>query len=248
MMSLSVVCGANSPSFDRYQTIVDRQMFGPLPIGFDPDKLPSEVAKSSSAAEKQLTQEQQEIKKAIRFMAINKAADGSVMVGFADFGDPKNPLTYYLKVGESQNGWTVREADHETAVMTIVNKDGVEVTLKLGGDSATDAGAVSKVGAAGGATSTNAGASDNARTNPLFDSLRGRRAQREAKAAAAAEKARAEREAEREKQIEADREERRRELQSLKDEIQRLNEARMAEQSGGSAKEETQTPKQEITE
>ena len=36
---------ADDGSFDRYQSIVDRQMFGRPPVGFDPTKPPSEVSK-----------------------------------------------------------------------------------------------------------------------------------------------------------------------------------------------------------
>lgn len=130
---------AERPAFERYQSIVDRQMFGQPPAGFDPTKMPSEVTKSKSDAE--LTKEQEQVKKAIRFSVINVTPSGETVVGFSDNGDPKNALHYYLKVGESQNGWTVKAADPEAATMTI-EKEGIEVTLKLGGDSSTDAGAV----------------------------------------------------------------------------------------------------------
>lgn len=235
------VQGATSQAFDRYETIVTRQMFGPLPPDFDPEKMPSEVTKTTSAAEKLLTQEQEQIKKSIRFMAINKTAEGAVMVGFADFADPKNPLTYYLKAGESQNGWTVREADPETAVMTIVNKEGVEVTLKLGGDSAKDLGSVSKASASPSSPSV---APASPRGSTLFGSLRDRRRQREAQAAAAA-KERAEREAEAEKAEKAEREEQRRQLQDLKEEIQRMNDARAANAAKEAGEKETVETKEE---
>lgn len=130
---------ADRPAFERYQSIVDRQMFGQPPPGFDPTKMPSEVAKSKGDAE--LTKEQEQVKKAIRFSVINVTSSGETVVGFSDNGDPKNPLHYYLKVGESQNGWTVKAADPDEATMTI-EKGEIEVTLKLGGDSATEAGAV----------------------------------------------------------------------------------------------------------
>lgn len=213
--------GLTSQPYSRYQPIVDRQMFGPLPVGFDPDKLPSEVVRSAS--EKQLTKEQEEIKKAIRFMAINKASDGAVMVGFADFANPKSPVTYYLKVGESQGDWTVCEADPETAVMTIVNKEGVEVTLTLGGDSTKDALAVSAGASAAGASTSAAAlparSAGNLRSN-LFNgsSLRTLRLQRQAQDAAEKERVEKERQAERQ----AEREERQRELQALKEEIQQM--------------------------
>ena len=34
---------AEKQPIERYQSIIDRQMFGPLPPGFDPSKSPNEV-------------------------------------------------------------------------------------------------------------------------------------------------------------------------------------------------------------
>ena len=51
---------AEKQPFDRYQSIIDRHMFGEPPPDFDPEKMPSEVAKSSRASGKELTQEQGE--------------------------------------------------------------------------------------------------------------------------------------------------------------------------------------------
>lgn len=191
---------AERQPYERYQTIVDRQMFGQPPVGFDPSKMPSEVAKSSSREEKELSQEQEKVKKAIRFSVINVTPTGETMVGFSDNGDPKNPLHYYLKVGESQNGWVVKEADPETATMTI-EKDGIEVALQLGADSASSSEAVSRAGSSVAPTATpySAGASAG-RSNLLGGNLRERRLQREAAEAAKRadeEKARAEREKQR---------------------------------------------------
>ena len=140
---------AEKQPYSRYQSIVDRQMFGALPAGFDPTKLPSEVTKSS---QKELTKEQEQLKSAIRFSVINMTPDGQVAVGFTDSSDGKNPCHYYLKVGESRGGWLVKEADPETATMTIA-KGEIEVTLTIGGDSAKSVGATARAGhsAAGGA-------------------------------------------------------------------------------------------------
>lgn len=182
---------AERQPYSRYATIVDRQMFGQPPPGFDPTKMPSEVAKSSSREEKALTEEQEKVKKAIRFSVINITSAGETVVGFSDNGDPKNALHYYLKVGESQNGWTVKEADPQEATMTI-EKDGVEVTLKLGNDSASTPDAVNRT-----TTTPTVG---GARSNMLGGGLRERRQQREAAEAAKRadeEKARAEREKQR---------------------------------------------------
>ena len=41
--------------------------------------------------------------------------DGATVVGFTDNSDPKVPRHYYLKVGESRDNWTVKEADPQKA-------------------------------------------------------------------------------------------------------------------------------------
>lgn len=142
--SLAFTAAAEKQPYERYQTIVDRQMFGQPPAGFDPTKMPSEVAKTKDA---DIQKKEEAVKKAIRFSVINVTSAGETVVGFSDNGDPKGALHYYLKVGESQNGWTVKAADPEAATMTI-EKEGIEVTLTLGGDSATNQDAVKAVGSA----------------------------------------------------------------------------------------------------
>lgn len=190
VLTLASLAFAERQPYSRYETIVDRQMFGQPPAGFDPSKMPSEVAKSSSREEKALSEEQEKVKKAIRFSVINVTPSGETVVGFSDNGDAKGALHYYLKVGESQNGWTVKAADPQEATMTI-EKDGIEVSLKLGGDSATTPEAVAR-------TATTSTASSRA---ALFGTgLRERRQKRDAEEAAKRaeeEKARAEREKQR---------------------------------------------------
>lgn len=189
-LMLAGLAFAERQPYSRYETIVDRQMFGQPPAGFDPSKMPSEVAKSSSREEKALSEEQEKVKKAIRFSVINVTPSGETVVGFSDNGDPKNALHYYLKVGESQNGWTVKAADPQEATMTI-EKDGIEVSLKLGGDSASSPDAVSR------AQTT---ATTSSRASLLGTGLRERRQRRDAEEAAKRaeeEKARAEREKQR---------------------------------------------------
>jgi len=41
------------------------------------------------------------------------------------------PANYYLRVGESANGWTGKHADFDDELATL-EKDGVAITLKLG--------------------------------------------------------------------------------------------------------------------
>ena len=215
--------------FERYKSIVDRQMCGPLPDGFDPTKMPSEVSRSSGGRfEKELTKEQEKLQSAVRFSAINVTPDGETAVGFTDNSDPKVPVHYYLKVGEERDGWRVQAADPQTATMTIVKND-IEVTLTIGGSSGNGGGTTAKRGtdAADGAAPAGAGTT-----------LGGRRMLRRKRDAAEIEKLRAEnaaREAEREAkaaeenaQREAEREEQRQQLLALQEELRKSREAAAA--------------------
>lgn len=230
---------AEQQPFERYQPIIDRQMFGQPPPNFDPAKPPSEAPRGGvRGSEEELTREQAVIKSSIHFSAINVTPDGATAVGFTDNSNPKTPVHYYLKVGEERNGWKVTEADPVKAEMTIV-KDEVEVTLKLGENSGGGKG-----GARGGVNAANAATRDMAgrglgagqragllgarrgafaagtadgEAGKLGGSLRERRAQREAERAAEEAKERAKREAEREEQ--------RKELQLLKDELKAQRDA-----------------------
>ena len=225
---------AERQPFDRYQSIVDRQMFGPLPVGFDPTKSPAEVAKSGSAAEKELTKEQEKVKSAIRFSVINVTPEGETAIGFTDNSDPKAPVHYYLKVGDPRGGWEVKEADAKEASMTIA-KDGIEVSLKLGGDSAKDGGTQSAQSAAP--------ATAFQKRSPMLNTLGDRRRAREAREEAArldaakreaAAKAREEEERvrreEEKAQREAEREEQRRQLDQIREELKKAREEREAQE------------------
>ena len=214
----------------RYQSIIDRQMFGPLPPGFDPAKSPNDVQKSSSRNEEELTQDQAKLKSAIRFFVIDTKADGTVSVSFADNSDPKAPKSYYLKVGESRDGWEVKKADPETATMTIA-KGEVEVSLELGGNSAKGGGTSAAAPAA-------ASASNGLLRRPgllggglMGGTLRARRLQRqqEAQAQAAARQQEAQAQAEADKQQrEAEREEQRKQLLAIQEELKKVREAKAA--------------------
>ena len=140
---------AEKMPYEPYETIIERQMFGPLPDDFDPTKLPSEVSKSSSSrggkTGEELTKEEQQLKSAINFSMINVTPDGEVKVGFTDNSDKQTPRNYYMGVGEELDGWLVKEANPSNATMTVV-KGEIEVTLKVGGDSAKSDGATARAG------------------------------------------------------------------------------------------------------
>ena len=227
---------AERQPIDRYQSIIDRQMFGQPPPNFDPTVPPNQVQKGS-VDEKEVTREQEMIKSAIHFSAINVTPAGDVAVGFTDNSDQKMPVHYYLKVGESRNGWKVLEADPVKAKMKIA-KDDVEVELDLGANSAKGGGSASRRGGAANALGADFRSrrlglrrqdAENDSSRGVGGSLRERRALREqarqeeiakekeleAKRQAEA----AEKEKEREARRQAEREEQQRELQLIKDEL-----------------------------
>ena len=214
------VAYAEKQPYERYQSIVERQMFGPLPPGFDPTKMPSEVSKSE---QKELTQEQEKLQSAIHFSMINVTPDGYTAVGFTDNSDPKAPVNYYLKVGEQRNGWEVKEADPAAATMKIAKGD-IEVSLSLGGNSAKDAASTAK-----GESLKRSGL----RGGLLGGSLRARRMQRQQEERAQSEAEAAAKEAERQAKEEADkaqreaeRAEQRQQLLAIQEELKRVREAK----------------------
>jgi hypothetical protein len=142
ILPVTAASAAAERSFERYQSIIDRQMFGNLPADFDPAKSPNEVTKSGKK-DVELSKEQERVKSAVHFSMIDQPPGGDTVVGFSDNSDPKAPKHYRLKVGESSDGWTVVEADARQEKMKIV-KDDIEVELKLGGNSAKDGNATSR--------------------------------------------------------------------------------------------------------
>lgn len=251
----AVFCAfAEKQPFERYQTIIDRMPFGQPPPGFDPTRDPSEVSKNEySQTETELTQEQEAIQKAVRFSVINVENDGTVRVGFTDLTDTKAPRHFYLAVGETRGGWSVKDADANEKKMTV-EKDGVEVELTLGensggidGKAVANARNATKGAHRSALLGRNAGSDGRA---PM--SMRGRREKREAEEAARRaedEKLAAERERERlerEKreeeeraQREAERAEQREQLNALKAELMRQREeAKAARERDGDSDEE----------
>lgn len=175
---LGLSLAAATRPFADYQTVIDRQMFGAPPKGFDPSKMPSDVAKANSKAEQEKSKAEEKIRRAIRFSVLNVTADGEVMVGFTDQRDAKNPLNYYMKVGETRNGWTVKDADRTEATMTIVDEEGIEVSLRLGGDSASDPQSVKALAENKAVSNANAAAPTTAGA-PRLLSMRARRMAKE---------------------------------------------------------------------
>ena len=239
LLALAVsVASAEKQPISRYQTIIDRQMFGPLPPDFDPTKSPNDVQKTSAKEEKQLTQEQAKLQSAIHFSVINVASDGHPEVGFTDNSDPKVPRHYFMKVGETRDGWTVKKADAENATMTIA-KGEIEVSLTLGGNSAKGGGTTSRAGAAPAAAANGVRRPGGLLGGGFAGStLRAKRLQRQQEAQAEAAKQREEQaareqerraQAEEERQLrEQERAEQHQQLLAIQEELKKVREAKTA--------------------
>lgn len=241
----SAAAFAERQPLERYQSIIDRQMFGQPPPGFDPTRPPSEVSKSDAKEQVELTKEQEQLKSSVRFSVINVTADGETAVGFTDNSD-KVPKHYYLKLGEERDGWLVKEADAEEKRMVIA-KGEIEVELQLGDDSGGGKG-----GASGGMTRAAAAGRPNrlatSARSPGMSSLIGRRRLREQQraeeeAARAEETKRREEEraqaaaqqAEERAQRERDREEQRAQLQAIQEELRQVRQRKAEEEAAAAA-------------
>ena len=250
----SVAFGERQP-YSRYQSIVDRQMFGVPPPGFDPTKPPSEVSRGDSRTEKELTKEQEKLKSSIVFSVINVTPEGETAVGFTDKSNPKVPCHYYLRVGEERDGWTVKEADAAAKSMTIARGE-LEVSLLLGGDSSKQPDATGRTGAANAAVPAVASSGGSTRSS-LLNSLRGRRASREQRLEKEKqafdeekkrfEEERARREAHEKRMLEQERAESQQQLRLLADELRKTRESveKAKETAAGGAEREESAPPEE---
>ena len=131
---------AEKQPLERYQPIIDRRPFGQPPPGYDPDSTVLEASAAAAGAgataltAEELSQEQAELQRAVSFSMMNINTDGSVSVGFTDSTVQGSPKSYYMREHDTREGWTVKSVDiyEKTAVL---EKDGVEVSLKLGANS-----------------------------------------------------------------------------------------------------------------
>ena len=257
---LAAAVMAEKRPFERYQSIIDRRPFGQPPPGYNPEQFASEAARTPAKTEAELTKEQQQLQKAVALYAINIDPDGSTMVGFSDMSDPKSPSYYYMPVGETRNGWFVKEASTSAtnAFMTVV-KDGVEVTLKLGETStaAADAkggsGRVNRLGSMPARPGPGGGRSPLLRRNGGGEAspVVGRRARREQEEAAAQEAEEARRQEQSRKEQEAaekaaeekavreqEREEQRQQLMKIQEELRRAREEKELQKQKEAAENE----------
>ena len=133
--------------FERYQSIIDRQPFGPPPPGFDPTQPPGKGGArggedgNGAKTEAEISAEEQRLMSSVRVSVLNVTPSGAVMAGFTD-STTQPPVNYYLKVGDTSTDaakWTVKDADPAASTVTL-SKDGIDVTLSVGGETKKGAG------------------------------------------------------------------------------------------------------------
>ena len=208
---------------------------------------------------------EQQILSSVRVSALNVTPAGVVTVGFTD-SSVQPPRNYFMEVGEKRGEWTVVEADPDPEKKTVkLSKNGVEATLKLGGNSPQDGKGVAspngkpalpggpgmrapfrsmgmgRMGRAGGA-GDGAEAPEQRLTGLELARARQERRRMEMEAEAAqrrqaAEQARKEREQEAE-----ERKAQRAQLAQIQEELRRQREERLAEEARRAAAGEAEQP------
>lgn len=117
---LAVFALPETPTREHYQPIVDAKPFG-------------DVAKQVSAEEAAKAAEEQkqkeEIAQKFRMVGITDYPDGTRKIAFLD--ETQGIASYLLGIGESENGFTLVEADYDAEWATLT-KDGLTFTLGLG--------------------------------------------------------------------------------------------------------------------
>lgn len=115
-----VVAGAcaqrAAADFSRYQIILDRRPFGEASAA-EVAPQPARPAGPSYADQ-------------LRVVAMT-IRQGDIRVGFVD-GNVRPPRTYFLFVGDEEDGLRVVSADYESETV-VVEKDGDQRTLRMGG-------------------------------------------------------------------------------------------------------------------
>jgi hypothetical protein len=132
-----------APTFERYQTIVERAPFGVPPPDFNPQAIPGSPASIGNGGEgggmtpAEISAEAQRLISEVQVSVLAVTPAGLTMVGFTDRANHKN---YYLKVGADKDGWKVVSAD-PSAQSVVLSKDGVEATVQVGASSSSGKGA-----------------------------------------------------------------------------------------------------------
>lgn len=111
---------AQAPDRGRYQPIVDAKPFGDVAEQVS-------AADAAKAAEEQ--KQKEEIAQKFRMVGITDYPDGTRKIAFLD--ETQGVASYLLGIGESENGFTLVEADYDAEWATLT-KDGLTFTLGLG--------------------------------------------------------------------------------------------------------------------
>jgi hypothetical protein len=180
-LALSAAYGGtatSTESFDRYQVILDRQPFGVPP-------------QSQVPVVQQAPKVQPAFVKEIRLCGITYSKGSGLRVGITD---DKTKKSYYLRIGEEEDGILVLDADLEEESV-VIRKDGEEQKFYLNGgtgDAAMAPTAASltrplTLSEAASRVISMATSSSPSRSDSYADRLRRRREERERQAAAVPE-------------------------------------------------------------
>lgn len=158
LLALSPVAATVArPDFNRYEVILSRRPFGEPPPVVEPpggQNKPTEPPPAFAAK--------------LKMVAITEKS-GTIRVGFVDGGD-KPARTYFLFVGDSENGYEVLRADYE-AESAVIKKDGHEIALTMGGGGGTLASSANTTAPQLASTSRARRASSTSRTRPSQSTL-----------------------------------------------------------------------------
>lgn len=120
ILLLAPLASATLASKDTYQSIIDAKPFGDMAEHVNTDTV--------QAAEQQ--KQREEIAQKFRMCGVTDLPDGSRKIAFLD-ETSGTMASYLLGEGETQNGFTLLEADYDREYATL-RKDGVTFTLGLG--------------------------------------------------------------------------------------------------------------------
>ena len=113
------------PDFSRYQTILNR-----MPFGAPPPDPGTTISPEDAKTAAQVAREQQQLARKLNMSCVNITPSGKPAVGFTDLSQ-KPAVNFYLLVGASAGGWTLKSANYEEEWAEL-EKDGTTIFVKLG--------------------------------------------------------------------------------------------------------------------
>jgi len=108
------LCRANEEGFGKYQLILDKQPFGKEPPEADMVQVPAS----------------QSFARNVRLSMLFKGLDGTTRAGIVYTAPGTPPKSYFLTIGEPQDGFEIVEADINTSE-AMIKKDNVVAIFKL---------------------------------------------------------------------------------------------------------------------